>query len=593
MVRLVQGIPAEKLLKVLESLEIEGILRLLEMPGLRHRCHLLRVLLAHPCACWASEILKVSELSVSQCVLTLRISVLHVWHLPNAYQVVQTMAGSVADVLADRTIAELVKHSTNTLQAGLAKADDVLARGQQARGAEGDGYKFGDFTVGLISMAVGQESLERGRELMEQHMEKAKQHSKPIQEGWEALQKDVAEKTESIQSPSDMELQNLHESLGQNALKIQAGLARGREKLSTLSCSSGTAYTKGLQDDIWVAYQQLVKGPSYRPPKLQDRVFFVTGANSGIGFEASKAFALAGATVVFGCRDQKRATTAMRALVTEGVSEAQLHFLPLDLTSLQSVRRCAQLLEESGLKAGQRERSAYGAYLLPFLYLLLPGNTVKTSAVLPWSCSPWSALTSLLTLEVAIGVLYALLRIVLDKLKWKQGQKASSQHKAEKLRHVSLCFLGRLHGRVSGVFLIFLLYFTAFYAVLFEMVRHVNLHISVDVLGNPRGLGICVTALVVIIGVLGSHLAVAFDQGIAGAYVGWLLLGLLLHGAAEATPGGRLHLHHWYWAFLASHYPIFDNPLSSLAQAAFMGIYIHGAACFGLQEIYYDTRKQV
>ncbi|CAK9011324.1 unnamed protein product [Durusdinium trenchii] len=98
------------------------------------------------------------------------------------------------------------------------------------------------------------------------------------------------------------------------------------------------------------AYQQLVKGPSYRPPKLQDRVFFVTGANSGIGFEASKAFALAGATVVFGCRDQKRATTAMRALVTEGVSEAQLHFLPLDLTSLQSVRRCAQLLEESGLK---------------------------------------------------------------------------------------------------------------------------------------------------------------------------------------------------------------------------------------------------
>ena len=52
---------AEKLLKVLESLEIEGILRLLEMPGLRHRCHLLRVLLAHPCACWASEMLGVYD----------------------------------------------------------------------------------------------------------------------------------------------------------------------------------------------------------------------------------------------------------------------------------------------------------------------------------------------------------------------------------------------------------------------------------------------------------------------------------------------------------------------------------------------------
>ncbi|CAK9011325.1 unnamed protein product [Durusdinium trenchii] len=203
MVRLVQGIPAEKLLKVLESLEIEGILRLLENTN-------------------ADFVVRLFNGPLDS--------------------VVQTMAGSVADVLADRTIAELVKHSTNTLQAGLAKADDVLARGQQARGAEGDGYKFGDFTVGLISMAVGQESLERGRELMEQHMEKAKQHSKPIQEGWEALQKDVAEKTESIQ-------QNLHESLGQNALKIQAGLARGREKLSTLSCSSGTAYTKGLQEE--------------------------------------------------------------------------------------------------------------------------------------------------------------------------------------------------------------------------------------------------------------------------------------------------------------------------------------------------------
>lgn len=36
------------------------------------------------------------------------------------------------------------------------------------------------------------------------------------------------------------------------------------------------------------------------------------------------------------------------------------------------------------------------------------------------------------------------------------------------------------------------------------------------------------------------------------------------HGSA--LEGGKLHLHHWYWAFLASHYPIFDCLLSSLAQ---------------------------
>eukprot|EP00434_Breviolum_minutum_P037671 symbB.v1.2.033412.t1/scaffold4142.1/size43930/1 len=50
------------------------------------------------------------------------------------------MAGSFAVALADRNIAELVKHSTDTIQAGLAKADDVLARGQQARGEGSTGY---------------------------------------------------------------------------------------------------------------------------------------------------------------------------------------------------------------------------------------------------------------------------------------------------------------------------------------------------------------------------------------------------------------------------------------------------------------------
>ncbi|CAJ1343812.1 unnamed protein product [Effrenium voratum] len=123
------------------------------------------------------------------------------------------------------------------------------------------------------------------------------------------------------------------------------------------------------------------------------------------------------------------------------------------------------------------------------------------------------------------------------------------------------------------------------------MVRHVNLHISADVLRNPRGLGICVAALFVILGVLLSHLRMAFAESwdFGAAYVGWVLLGLVLHGAAsrlELTQGCKLHLHHWYWAFLASHYAVFDCLLSSLAQAAFMGIYIHGAACFGLEPIY-------
>ncbi|CAE7604750.1 unnamed protein product [Symbiodinium natans] len=116
-------------------------------------------------------------------------------------------------------------------------------------------------------------------------------------------------------------------------------------------------------------------------------------------------------------------------------------------------------------------------------------------------------------------------------------------------------------------------------------------HISVDVFRNPQGLGICVVALVVILGVLFEHLALAFQADVGWEYVAWVALVLAAHGvgAGHQNNGGqrcKLHLHHWYWAFLASHYAVFDCLLSSLAQAAFLGIYIHGAALFGLESIY-------
>ncbi|MCU1441600.1 MAG: putative oxidoreductase, short-chain dehydrogenase/reductase family [Rhodoglobus sp.] len=70
-------------------------------------------------------------------------------------------------------------------------------------------------------------------------------------------------------------------------------------------------------------------------PDLTGKTIIVTGANSGIGLEAARAFAAHGAHVVFAVRDEKRGTDA--AATVTGSTEVRL----LDLADLESVRRFA------------------------------------------------------------------------------------------------------------------------------------------------------------------------------------------------------------------------------------------------------------
>ncbi|GIQ85537.1 short-chain dehydrogenase/reductase SDR [Kipferlia bialata] len=77
-------------------------------------------------------------------------------------------------------------------------------------------------------------------------------------------------------------------------------------------------------------------------PSQQGRVAIVTGANSGLGYEVSKALANAGATVVMACRTPSRAEAARDALIAEGVAGDRLVLMTLDLASQQSVREFAE-----------------------------------------------------------------------------------------------------------------------------------------------------------------------------------------------------------------------------------------------------------
>jgi NAD(P)-dependent dehydrogenase (short-subunit alcohol dehydrogenase family) len=75
-------------------------------------------------------------------------------------------------------------------------------------------------------------------------------------------------------------------------------------------------------------------------PDQSGKCFVVTGANTGIGFEASRVLAARGARVLLACRDESKAATAM-AQIRQDTPHADLAFLPLNLTDLASVRHAA------------------------------------------------------------------------------------------------------------------------------------------------------------------------------------------------------------------------------------------------------------
>ena len=76
-------------------------------------------------------------------------------------------------------------------------------------------------------------------------------------------------------------------------------------------------------------------------PDLTGKVIIVTGANSGIGYEAAKEFARKGAQTILACRSMDKAQAALAELQAE-VPQAQAEIMELDLASLASVRAFAE-----------------------------------------------------------------------------------------------------------------------------------------------------------------------------------------------------------------------------------------------------------
>lgn len=83
-------------------------------------------------------------------------------------------------------------------------------------------------------------------------------------------------------------------------------------------------------------------------PQTGKRVL-ITGANSGIGFQAARELARHGAHVLMGVRDIGKGETARKKIVAD-VPQAEVELVPLDMASLASIRAFAGEFTASGAR---------------------------------------------------------------------------------------------------------------------------------------------------------------------------------------------------------------------------------------------------
>jgi len=76
-------------------------------------------------------------------------------------------------------------------------------------------------------------------------------------------------------------------------------------------------------------------------PDQTGKVVIVTGANSGTGFETTKAFAIKKASVVMACRSLERGEKAVSKIISD-FPDAEVKLIQLDLSDLNSIHQFAK-----------------------------------------------------------------------------------------------------------------------------------------------------------------------------------------------------------------------------------------------------------
>lgn len=188
--------------------------------------------------------------------------------------------------------------------------------------------------------------------------------------------------------------------------------------------------------------------------------FFITGANSGIGYAAALELARRGATVVLACRDAGRGAEALRRLQAETGGSGKAELVVLDLASLESVRKVAEaevgrgeplhcLINNAGVMATPRRTQTKDGFELQFGTNVLGhfALTCRLMAALSKSRSASSADASRVVTLASIA--HKRGRIDFDDLQGERNYNPKGAYNQSKLGDLMFAFELERRARVA------------------------------------------------------------------------------------------------------------------------------------------------
>lgn len=126
-----------------------------------------------------------------------------------------------------------------------------------------------------------------------------------------------------------------------------------RQSRKNDDCETTLGYNPTRRDVLFqsasLALPSLLIGDPVYAAEGKPQSIVMTGANSGLGFEACKRLAKQGHSIVLACRSLAKAEDAIQRIRDAGISEGSLSPASCDLTSLDSIKSFADDLSLSNI----------------------------------------------------------------------------------------------------------------------------------------------------------------------------------------------------------------------------------------------------